>query len=805
LIENETEVQVQQSADKDHSEGTVRKAYYEPISYLYDQTVENAQVLAEYASPNSATSKNAYDYGAEGRTSSDQAGVYVYDGRGSVSETVTGSKVTNTLRYDPYGNITTGAPIQDQVYAYNGEQYTPQTGLIYLRARNYDPSTGTFTSKDTYMGDKTDPVTRNRYTYGNNNPVAYQDPSGHKGIFSKITSAVKSAAKSVAKTVSKPVVAAAKAVSHAAKSVAKAASTAVKTVARTASAVAHKAVSVAKTAAKTVVNTARTVYNTAKTAVARATTAVVNKVAGVAKAVVNTVKNVGQAVYNGAVHVYNTAKEVYQEAKETVVNYVDKAKTAVATFASNTWENAKDLAEEGLRFAIEAKQSVAQTVQEVGQWWSETSFSKNLTKAAESVSAAWHNSAIGKTVTAIGQAIDKAGTALKEKFENSSVGQFCSKVANSVSTFYEKHKTAINIIIGVAVIALCAVATVATAGTCGLAFAMASGALKGALIGAATGAVGGGLKSAMDYMEEHDTLDGSGSQILSGAAEGFRDGAISGAISGAQAGAAKYAKNPSGYCFVAGTLVLTTIGLVAIENIQPGDMVYAKEAVGVEQSVDVSQDSETAPVLEVFSHEVDETYVVTVDGEDIETTSNHPFYDENGEQVEAKDLEEGDELTTEDGDTATVDSVECIHHDEPVMVYNFCVMEDHTYFVGEHGVLVHNDCDGSAKNDFEKWLSKGASDNKVYHGVDAAGNSRYTGITKQSKAARLAQHQKNGKPFVDLEIQYDGLTRNQARAIEQYFIENGPNELNKINSISTKNKNYSQAMEWAKNFIGGNN
>jgi len=101
---------------------------------------------------------------------------------------------------------------------------------------------------------------------------------------------------------------------------------------------------------------------------------------------------------------------------------------------------------------------------------------------------------------------------------------------------------------------------VATAGTCGLAFVMASGALNGALIGAATGAVGGGLKSAMDYMEEHDTLDGSGSQILSGAAEGFAKGAASGAASGAMAGAAKYAKNLSGYCFVAGTLVLTAVG-----------------------------------------------------------------------------------------------------------------------------------------------------------------------------------------------------------------------------------------------------
>ena len=62
----------------------------------------------------------------------------------------------------------------------------------------------------------------------------------------------------------------------------------------------------------------------------------------------------------------------------------------------------------------------------------------------------------------------------------------------------------------------------------------------------------------MDYMEEHDTLDGSGSQILSGAAKGFAKEAASGAASGAMAGRAKHHKNPSVYCFVAGTLVKGT-------------------------------------------------------------------------------------------------------------------------------------------------------------------------------------------------------------------------------------------------------
>ena len=173
-------------------------------------------------------------------------------------------------------------------------------------------------------------------------------------------------------------------------------------------------------------------------------------------------------VYNAAANTYNSTKALYQEAKETVVNYVDKAKTAVATFAHDAWEGTKDVIEEGLQAAITGRQLVAQGLQEAGEWWSNTSVSKNLTKAAEAASSAWHNSAIGKSVTAISQSIDKAATAAKEKFENSSIGQFCSKVANSVTSFYEKHKTAINIIVGVAVIALCAVATVATAGGCGI-------------------------------------------------------------------------------------------------------------------------------------------------------------------------------------------------------------------------------------------------------------------------------------------------------------------------------------------------
>ena len=81
------------------------------------------------------------------------------------------------------------------------------------------------------------------------------------------------------------------------------------------------------------------------------------------------------------------------------------------------------------------------------------------------------------------------------------------------------------------------------------------------------------------------------------------------------------------------------------------------------------------------------------------------------------------------------------------------------------------------------------------------GKKVYTGITKQKLEHRLYQHNNNvnfPKGFDDLELQIDDLTRNQARSIEQYFIKNGPNKSNSINSIRESRDIYDLAIEWAK-------
>ncbi|UWM49135.1 polymorphic toxin-type HINT domain-containing protein [Streptomyces carpaticus] len=51
------------------------------------------------------------------------------------------------------------------------------TGLTHLGAREYDPNLGRFISLDPLM-DLTDPQQIHGYTYGNNNPLAFSDPTG---------------------------------------------------------------------------------------------------------------------------------------------------------------------------------------------------------------------------------------------------------------------------------------------------------------------------------------------------------------------------------------------------------------------------------------------------------------------------------------------------------------------------------------------------------------------------------------------------------------------------------------------------
>ena len=77
--------------------------------------------------------------------------------------------------YNAYGtelyNCSSANPIGYRNYYYDSE-----TGLYYLKARYYDPTTGQFTQEDTVQDDN---LQYNLYGYCSANPVLYTDPSGH--------------------------------------------------------------------------------------------------------------------------------------------------------------------------------------------------------------------------------------------------------------------------------------------------------------------------------------------------------------------------------------------------------------------------------------------------------------------------------------------------------------------------------------------------------------------------------------------------------------------------------------------------
>ena len=136
----------------------------------------------------------AYEYGLEriaAYTGTDAEQVktqYVYDVRGSVIETVTVraqrelSEATAApaitvqgYAYTPYGEQI-GSKISG--YTYNGEYYDAATGMLNLRARQYEPAQMRFSQPDIVRGYAINPQSVNRYAYCVNNPVMYEDPSG---------------------------------------------------------------------------------------------------------------------------------------------------------------------------------------------------------------------------------------------------------------------------------------------------------------------------------------------------------------------------------------------------------------------------------------------------------------------------------------------------------------------------------------------------------------------------------------------------------------------------------------------------
>ena len=158
--------------------------YYEERNYVNDVNREHTEVLETYDHDGKA--RETYSYG-KGRASylNNQTGDsynYLTNQSGSVTGLTKDGQAVASSSYNLYGARKTSTDTTGNPFAYNGGA-RDDTGLDYLRARYYDSQGGTFLTEDSYPGEATDPLSQNRYSYVQNNPVNYTDPSGHRMVW----------------------------------------------------------------------------------------------------------------------------------------------------------------------------------------------------------------------------------------------------------------------------------------------------------------------------------------------------------------------------------------------------------------------------------------------------------------------------------------------------------------------------------------------------------------------------------------------------------------------------------------------
>ena len=79
------------------------------------------------------------------------------------------------MAYSAFGELLTE---KVSGFGYNGECYDAATGMLNLRARQYEPAQGRFSQRDSLKGWATSPRSLNAYLYCQNDAINFFDASG---------------------------------------------------------------------------------------------------------------------------------------------------------------------------------------------------------------------------------------------------------------------------------------------------------------------------------------------------------------------------------------------------------------------------------------------------------------------------------------------------------------------------------------------------------------------------------------------------------------------------------------------------
>jgi RHS repeat-associated protein len=150
-------------------------------NYLWDGNFALPQLSLERDSSGSLIRRYTYGNGRISMTTPQTTAYYSTDPLGTLTE-LSGAGGVQLGQYDanPFGDNPTSQNVDPSVagnpFGFAGEYQDPTTGLYDLRARQYDPTTSRFLSRDP-LGPQD---YTSLYTYVADNPLTYTDPSGMK-------------------------------------------------------------------------------------------------------------------------------------------------------------------------------------------------------------------------------------------------------------------------------------------------------------------------------------------------------------------------------------------------------------------------------------------------------------------------------------------------------------------------------------------------------------------------------------------------------------------------------------------------
>jgi RHS repeat-associated protein len=152
-------------------------------NYLIDALLPYGQVIAETDGIGNPVVSYVYGQDRISMTRGSGTHYYLADGQGSIRQLTDGvGSVTDSWVYSAFGEVVSRTGTTENSFTYTGEQWDPNAGFYYLRARWYNPTDGTFTSVDPWEGDPQSPVSLHRYLYANSSPMIYRDPSGNMSL-----------------------------------------------------------------------------------------------------------------------------------------------------------------------------------------------------------------------------------------------------------------------------------------------------------------------------------------------------------------------------------------------------------------------------------------------------------------------------------------------------------------------------------------------------------------------------------------------------------------------------------------------